>query len=289
MRHRQDRRELHGYQPTAESRAMAEHAATTRLAAYLGEPTTDARTFADLFLLGAESHFDGLCGLVEHERGLLCSDKALARAGIEACARAAWLLDPSVDAQRRAERGLTQRFANISENVALLKGARDAEHHVEALRARRDDIAAACRRAGLTATPKKGSFYVREEVPSERSAMRHLLSVTGDTDLGSFTQTWLSRFVHTDPAGLMELFADDLPEDLEVPVVAGMVTKGLEINSDSVNLLMAMCATTYVIAAGLYLRHVGWDDPDWKKVTVNLRGFVHPATGRNELNENSSR
>lgn len=67
-----------------------------------------------------------------------------------------------------------------------------------------------------------------------------------------------------------------------------MVTKGLEINSDSVKLLMAMCATSYVIAAGLHLRHVGWTTLTGK-VTMNLRGFVHSATGCNGLNENRPR
>ncbi len=277
MRHRQSRREVHGYQPTAGSRAMAEHAATCHMTAYLGEPTDDACTFADLLLLAAEEHFDSICALVEHQRGLLYSDKVLARAGIEACGRAAWLLDSGVVAERRAMRGLTQRFANIKANIDLLKDAGVAEHVVDEQRARRDDVIAACRRAGLSVTRKDGSAFVGEEAPSERRAMRHLLSAAGDTDLGSFAQTWLSRFVHSDPAGLMELFADELPGEVEAPVVVGMVTKALEVNSDSVNRLTALCATAYVTAAGGYVRHLGWDDEEWRKVTLNLRGFVRSA------------
>lgn len=216
---------------------------------------------------------------MERQRGVLYSDKVLARAGIEACARAAWLLDPRVGWERRAERGLTQRFANIKANIDLLKGVGGAERLVDDQRAHRDELIVACQRAALAPSRKDGSAFVGEEVPSERRAMRHLLSAAGDTDLGSFAQTWLSRFVHSDPAGLMELFADELPDDVEVPVVVGMVTKGLEINSGWVNRLIALCATAYISGAGRYMRHVGWEDDEWGKVTLNLRGFVRAVLG----------
>ncbi len=251
---------------------MAELAATKRLQAYVGTPTEDAIHFADQLLIAAEDHFGALCRLVDHDAPVLFADKVLARAGIEACGRAAWLLDPSLDAEKRAARGLTQRFATIKANTDLLKGSDQSEF----LRARRDELIRQCTAAGLHAQRGGRTAFVGDPIPSERHAMRSLFGVDqGDElDLGSFSQTWFSRFVHSDPAGLMENMLDPPASDLPEGLRPGVLMKGLGTSSDRVNIVMAMCVLGYVIASGMFLRHQGWSDDGWLKTTANLRGIV---------------
>jgi hypothetical protein len=100
------------------------------------------------------------------------------------------------------------------------------------------------------------------------------VEVGDEIDLGSFSQTWLSRFVHSDSAGLLENLVDPPSSDSSVPSPAGVLMKGLAFSSDRVNILMALCTAAYLIAAGLFLRHEGWVDVDWTRAVVNLRGLV---------------
>lgn len=252
---------------------MAELAATRRLQAYVGAPTEDAVHFGDQLLIAAEDHFGAICRLVEHEEPVLYADKVLARAGIEACGRAAWLLDPALDAERRAARGLTQRFATIKANADLLKGCGEG---AQFCRDRREELFAQCAAATMHATRSDGTAFVRDRMPSERQVMRNLfrIEVDDELDLGAFSQTWLSRFVHSDPAGLMENLLDPPPSQNDVPSLPGVLMKGLGSSSDRVNILLAMCTSAYLIAAGMFLRHEGWSDVDWTRTVLNVRGLV---------------
>lgn len=270
---RQLRRERHKYCASADSRAMAELAATRPLQAYVGTPTEDAVNFADQLLIAAEDHFGAICRLVEHEAPVLYADKVLARAGIEACGRAVWLLDPSLDSEARAARGLTQRFATIKANAELLKGSGEG---AQFCRDRRDELISQCVAAAIHPTRYDGTAFVRDRIPSERQVMRNLFSVDvgDDIDLGSFSQTWLSRFVHSDSAGLMEDMLDPPPSDDRVSAPPGVMMKGLASSSDRVNILMALCTAAHLIAAGMFLRHEGWFDADWTRAVVNVRGLV---------------
>ena len=275
---RQCRRQGHGYVSSATSRAMAELEASNRLQAYVGTPTEDAVHFADQFLLAAEDHFGALCRLVVHDMPVLFADKVLARAGIEACARAVWILDPALDAQRRAFRGLSQRFATMKANEDLLKGA--AEERLFC-KDRRDELISQCRSAGLPVTRRNGTAFVGEPLPTERSAMRNLFGHTpGDeVDLGSLSQTWLSRFVHSDPAGLMENMLETLPGDVEAPRIAGVLTRGLGASSDRANQVMGLCILAQLKADAIFLRHQGWEDDDWGRTILNVRALVRASLG----------
>ena len=56
---------------------------------------------------------------------MLYADKVLARDGIEACARAAWLLDPSLDPDRRAVQNLRPSALSFSRReLALMVASR---------------------------------------------------------------------------------------------------------------------------------------------------------------------
>ncbi len=207
---------------------------------------------------------------------MLYADKVLARAGIEACARAIWIRDPSLDADHRAARGLTQRLAKLTADALLVKDSVDAR---EVYQARRDEVIAQCRAAGLTVTRRNSAVYVGDVIPSERSLMKKLFSTatSGQADFGAFSQTWLSRFVHSDPAGLAENIMESLPASVEAPHVPGTVIKGLAADSSRVNTLMAMCTAAYVTAAGIFLRHQGWLDEGWTKTVENLRGLIRTS------------
>lgn len=257
---------------------MAELAATKRLQGYVGAPTESAVYFVDHLLIAAEDHFGAICRLVEHAAPVLYADKVLARAGIAACARATWMLDPSVDADHRAARGLTQRLAGLKANAELVKESVEAR---KSYQARREEVIAQCRAAGLTVTRRDSAAYVGEGIPSERSLMKKLFgtATSGLADFGAFSQTWLSRFVHSDPAGLAESIMDSLPPGVQAPHVAGTVMKGLAADSGRVNTLMAMCTAAYVTAAGIFLRHQGWLDDDWTKTVTNVRGLVRTTIG----------
>jgi hypothetical protein len=273
---RQSRRQGHGYVSSASSRAMAELEASKRLQAYVGTPTEDAVHFADQFLLAAEDHFGALCRLVVHDAPVLFADKVLARAGIEACARAVWILDPALDAQRRAFWGLTQRFATMKANEDLLKGAAEERQFCKD---RRNELISQCRSGGLPVTRRDGTAFVGEPLPTERSAMRNLFGYTpGDeVDLGSLSQTWLSRFVHSDPAGLMENMLETLPSEIEAPTIPGALTRGLAASSDGANQVMGLCSLALLRADVIFLRHQGWDDADWSRTILNVRGHVRAS------------
>lgn len=268
---RETRRELHNGEATPESPAMRELHQTRALIAYVGMPVIDAYNHADLLLAAADDHLLAMSRLHEHEAAVMFADKVLARAAVEACGRAVWLADPQIDATRRAHRALTQRFCDIEGNRKLV-GAPIAEQQQR----RRDDLISQCNLAGVPVKRHEGTATVGTDgYPSAGSAMRYPFGGHGnDSPLGKLAQSWLSRFVHSSTAGLMENRLDDVPAETGRPDRPGQGTYMFGSDATITKRLITLCSMAYLNATEMQVRQMGWGDDDWKKVATNARRLL---------------
>lgn len=226
-----------------------------------GWPIDDTLSLANLLIRAANDHFTAACRLIATDEPVLYADKVLFRAGIEACARANWLLDPTIDARRRCARMLTARLVDLTLRLDLVE---DAEFR-QATRDRREELVARARRARYTVHRNKGKPpEVEDHFPSARRAMRDLFGSDpeDELDLGDYAQGWLSGFVHSNTTGLLSARMDEWPNDVEPTIDAqrGQFASPLGWNSAAVNHHLALAITAATIITGRHIEFCGWAD-----------------------------
>lgn len=168
----------------------------------------DAVTTAGLRLVAVEEHLEAMVSLAMQPTTTY-SVYTVARTVAEISARAWWLLDPDLDAEVRAWRGLLERLYSLRQQAQLPNSdAEDAQCREQELRRQAED-------AGL-------------DIPSvynDRPAGTGLLGdVFGgsDRDLGVHTYKLLSAFTHGTSYALTE-FIEPLGSADEHGIVQGQV------------------------------------------------------------------
>lgn len=272
------RREATSLIPAADSPAIGEMAQTAELSARVGgQPILDALSLANLELVAAEDAIQAQCHLVAMRQPFLYVDKILVRCSLEASGRALWLLDPTLDARRRACRGLTQRLVDLTAMIKLL-GGDQRQSRIE----RREELVRRARAAGLIVHRRKGHPpEVEDHWPSERKVMRDLLAYgeEDEIDVGDIAQRFLSLFVHATTAGLLQARSTTWPAGVRPPpTLDGMVASPLTMNSSDVRFMLVLAAAGYMIAANANARLHGWDDEPWRRMMSNARETVRRAT-----------
>lgn len=254
-------------QPSPGSPAAADDEEDVRLVPpFSSPPILDARHFGRLQLHAAGEYFSSTGLLLQLREPIVFSDKVLVRSGIEAAARAAWLLDPLIDGRTRAARGINERLYGLGEVKDFASGEELVKQQ-----ARRALILANAKKAGyLTQTPKRDPWHVgTEKRPSSTAVMGWLLNANEPNrsrmGLGTAMQKYLSLFVHSTPMGLMTQSERELARsrgqwDVDLPLVS---------SSDDAGQLLGLAVLAYVAAAGRALTYFGWMDEAWRKETVN--------------------
>jgi len=269
------RQDVNDHQPAPGSPAALDVADEPTFAAHIvGRPVVLARQMGAVQLHAAADQFGAMCRLLELEATVLFADKVLARAGIEAAARALWLLDPGISTRARVARGLSERLHDSFQAGQLFGDEGQADRH-----ARREALLQQARAAGFTCeTPKKSPAYViGEPRPHATQAMQSLLDAEptdGDDSLGRGTQRYLSSFVHATSLGLHSTFS--VAE--AVVIDHGVSSAPLVSDSGTVARLTAICSLAWMLVATPYLTYMGWRDPAWDRTVAN-----HSALMRNYL------
>lgn len=265
------RQTANDHQPTPGSRAAVEVAEEPAYAEHVGgRPVVNARQMGSIQLAAAADHLGAMCRVLELEATVLYADKVLARAGIEAAARAFWLLDPSIDARTRVARGLSERFHDTYQAGQLL-GDEDRTERM----ADREALLQRASTAGFKCfTPRKNPAYVEHERPGATAVMKQLLDADPISDvhdsLGAGTQRYLSTFVHATMVGLHSVIS---VEDV-IDVGDGVSSAPLVSNSATVVSLLALCSLAWTSAATPYLSYMGWSDADWTRSVLNHMGLM---------------
>ena len=273
----QQRADTHNFRPLDGSSAAIEAEAVVPLSVGIGGwPIDDTLSLVNLLIHAANDHFTSACRLIAMEEPVLYADKVLFRAGIEACARANWLLDPTIDARRRCARMLTARLVDLTLRLDLVEDA----GFRQATRDRREELVARARRARYTVHRNKGKPpEVEDHFPSARRAMRDLFGPDpGDElDLGDFAQGWLSGFVHSSTTGLLSARMDEWPGDAEPPGIdaqRGQFALPLGSSSAAVNHHLALAITAASIITGRHVQFCGWADEAWHRTQANAAAMV---------------
>lgn len=217
-------------------------------------PARTARQHGNLLLHAAGEHLAAMSRLLEMQETVVFSDKVLLRAGIEASARAVWLLDPSIRPIKRAARGLTEQVHSHREATGLQPAEKRAAYVERRDRWIKDSAAA-------------GIHLVKR--PNAEQAMVALFGDGPDNmALGRSAQELLSLFVHSTPSGLLSMTdralmkrGDD--QDVYVPLVSDAKTVGA---------MIGIGTLAYAIAGDAFLKVFGrWSDAWGKDVMNNMR------------------
>jgi hypothetical protein len=264
--HRRDC-EAHDFEPAPGSIAAIEDAEVEdRERALGGAPAFEARQVGAMQLAAAEDCVRALVRLVVDDEPVIVADKVVARAAIEAAARAKWLLDPKLDRRTRIERDLTERLASLWDQ-RLLGPATEPD-----LSRRRDEILDQARRAGFVPMlPRKQAPHVGSPRPKATSVMialfDHPEAGAEDENLGRLMQSFLSMFVHSSSGGLMSAVL----QEHAVAIDAERTSAPLGNTSAMVNILTGVVGMAYLEAAEAHRRLMGWDvDGGWRKLSNNF-------------------
>jgi hypothetical protein len=231
-----------------------------------GTPVLNARGLGGLQLYAAEEHFKATCRLLAMREPVVFSDRVLVRAGLEAAARSLWLLDWRIDVRTRVARGFTERLYGLFEEQGLAGNEKRADYIQK-----RDAMLADAAAVGLrcSGSQRRGAHFVEAQRPSATAALRSLLDVAGNSDalgLGGTAQKYLSMFVHSTIPGLLS--AGD--RATVRPGVNGAAEIAMMSSSSTVNGLLALSATGYMVAASSFLQYMGWSDDAWTKEAQNM-------------------
>lgn len=202
---------------------MAEEALRTAYsmgALYLGSGIDYLLTLLQLFRSGFVPNFAGY---------------ALARACLEAGARAAWLFDPSLTNRERTARGLLERIDSLGNQY---KVDRDREH----LTRRLSEVKERAARVGITVERRKRTYYVDDlSRPTTTDLVEERLrGMTGVSETQHWFFALLCGFTHS--AGFATVLnarrgAQDttgwtwIQTDVEIPWVTGAVLMSARVHA----------------------------------------------------------
>lgn len=164
------------------------------------EEVETAYSLAAMLLMATENHLEATSRLLVEpltNYGLF----AVCRAAMENSARAWWLLDPEIDVNERAARGLLTRFSSLHE-AAEVEDLMIADKGWEELESviRANHVAERARAQGFTVVNKKHRFELSGfERPSTTALLKEV-----HEELGAVMYKYLSASVHGTSYALMQ-------------------------------------------------------------------------------------
>jgi hypothetical protein len=244
---------------------MAELADEHRFAGGWGkEPVRDSHSASWLFLGAADDMIRSLCRLFEGGATPVYGHIPLARAAVEACARAAWLAEPGVGVKKRVARGVSERLYSLGE-VAKLPGAPDNSD-------RRRRILDEADKQGFARFSTRGQTIVSlEERRKGNTALVTWLFGQPDQELGEIIYRFWSAVSHSTLYGLTQSLDRDVSQASRID---SLVTVGLATRSDQVVTVMAAVGIAYIDAARFHDQLFGWRTDDWAKTVVNFLALL---------------
>jgi hypothetical protein len=249
-----------GQLPDASSQGMEEIAAENRYATVWGlEPIFTAFTSAGLLLYAAEDHIDSLARLFDAPPPPVYGHQVLARAVLEAAARARWLLERRGGARCRVERVVANRVSALEAQVHLedaLKapGATPSEEMAAQLeRAERE---------GFAHRTRKGELALNATVPGYGALVRQLFKSTpfGNGDMARVVYSYYSAVVHGESHGILESLDR---ENVVVDALAGSASAPIGATNIAVVVAMAVATAGYMSAVDEQVALMGWSDDRW--------------------------
>lgn len=214
--------------------------------------------FANLSLVAAEESLRAMSLVHGNRRAFVIADKVLARAALEACGRALYLLDPGVDPPTRVNRALSERLHGLDEHRKVAESIPEAGQLDRQTRALLNLVSAA-KAQGLPVHPTAKPPFVGRQRPGSNEALELALADLGGQSFGAATVRFLAWFVHTTPTGILTL-GDR--QNLRV-ASNGQTSMPLVASTDTVKVWLGFLGTVFARAQQAYLDYFGHLDADW--------------------------
>jgi|GEM_PF-6690101 len=266
----------HGDQPWVPSVAVAEIAEeVTRLGKLTNwdGPIRDSHSLGGISLLAACDYVRCFGDAFDASRTPVFGHLVLARSALQACVISAWLNDPTITPDERAERGLWEQLYSAMELERL-----DLEDNA-AERVQRLEVVAAG--FGWTVTKSRGKPAIDGVTrPVIATGIDELVLGDGVWRLGRAQWSYLSAVDHVTWWGLRQAILDPPSE----PDASGRSLAGIGTKSSSV-CAQAICVLKALRKAGaVRLVLMGWTDREWEEAcrrseaheTVLVRAFTPP-------------
>jgi hypothetical protein len=263
----EEERALLGHEPAMASPAWADDLKEHHFAAIEGHPCREPRLLGSVRLSLAEELIRAVCTLHAGPVAVLAADRILVRSVLEACGRALWLLDPTIDTEARVARGLIERLEDIRLQRNLVKGHPE---HALAYQRQIERLSSEAEQAGFRVEhPRKHPSKVGgERRPSSSEAVAATLDTDAESRTGALAQGLFSLSVHANPIAML-MHRDD--GDSLVDLGKGMYSVPLVMKSQQVNLLVGYCALSYVTAVNANRELMGWQSDRWDRIRMNVR------------------
>jgi hypothetical protein len=264
--HEQERSKLR-HDPAMGSPAWRDDLSEHRFAAIEGHPCREARVLGSVQLSAAEELIRAICTLHQGPYPVLAADRILVRSALEACGRAHWLLDPSIDSRDRVARGLIERLEDLRLQRRLVE-----QHSVYAAQCQaqieRLSSEATCAGFKVQHTAKHPSRVDRQRRPSSSEAVAAAIDAGESSGAGALAQRLFSMSVHSNPISML-MHRDD--SDAPVDLGRGLYTVPLVMTSQQVNLLIGYSGLAYMRVANANRQLMGWRDDRWDRIRLNAR------------------
>jgi hypothetical protein len=205
--------EEHGQDPAPGSQALAEltHLEARVTGEWFQSPVASVHAVGDLAFASAVEHLEALALAVD-SKTLVLSVFTLARAGLEAAARAWWIFDTSIDGLERLGRGLTELLYGWRQSVKIGPPLADRDE----LRARTRKVVEGATSRGLPLLPNKDSTAapeLGERRPPATELVRQVLEHSTDAEAGKQLFQVYSAIAHGTVPALVALFTKGSEQD----------------------------------------------------------------------------
>lgn len=266
-------RERASYLPEADSDAMLELDQEARFAGAWGaQPVTDCHAASWLVLVAGEDLIGSFIALARSPGAHVYGPMVLARAALEACARAKWLAAPGIGVRRRVARGETERLYSAVE-INKIRRAMDTDVDDEV----RTQILAEAERQGFTKKSRSGQSVVslEEYRPTATECFRQLFGISDG--FGETMFRYWSAVSHGTAYGLLGSL-----ESLGHPMVStgGLVPMGMKTSSGDIVFLVRALVLGYRAAVLAQRDLFGWTSEAWERTMQNTILLVSSRRGR---------
>ncbi len=254
--------------PEADSIGMAELEQEARFAGdWNAEPVRHAHLMPGLHFVVAEDSGRSIPSLFRDGRVPVFAPAVLGRATLEACARAFWLLEPSVGVEVRIARSVAADVRSLSRRLEMPREADPDRAKVEADRRR---LEAGAKERGLVA-----------KVPHYTDVIEHLFNVglPRETEVGATVAKWWAGISHGEFYALRPSLG---AEDSVYDPVMGTHSVPIQVTSEGIEQVIALVMLGYIAAVEAQSALFGWrtarfdtaKDAAWQMVTQRL---IRPA------------
>lgn len=224
-------------------------------------------------LAAAEDHMDSMAHLLAHRKGQIAT-LVLARAAIEASARASYMIDPTISEKDRASAVLGERIHELEQTRRLIRGhdptgtspqAQDDLHMTEKAI---DDLQGFAIERDLAEPGRKSFTFV---------VTRALSTSTDNTSMATTAVAAYSALAHAVPDMLLTHSVDRSNPEW-APFEVGLATPNTELLFNAVLAVMLV----YTSAVNHQVRAYGWPSDEWAAWLDEVRDGLARFLGNSE-------